>query len=144
MLNLRKRTLRSHASIGVHCEEDSADPQLKEALQAAADLVMTSDKPWHRRFHNLARAYLADMRNSFAAQYQLLKKGGRAICVVANAAHGTAKHRVPVAVDLFLAREAELVGFQIERFDIARRPIRRDAISPFIRETVLVLRKPEA
>ncbi len=75
-------------------------------------------------------------------QYELRRPGDYCVCVVANSPHGTQQRRIPVAVDLFLTAIAESAGFEIERLLLARQLRRRDRLNRFLRETVIVLRRP--
>jgi hypothetical protein len=144
MLSLRKQTLRSHASIGITPASPKLPQRVEQAVSLASASIAGSEKNWHRAFPKLAIAYLEDMNTSLKRQFQLLRPGGRAVCVVANSAHGTKQQRVPVAVDLFVAELAESVGFEVEQFIVARQLPRRDHLNRFLRETALVLRRPTA
>ena len=144
MLNLRKQTLRSHGSIAVDAIDPDLDKDARRALEIAVSAVTTTGKRWHKRFSNLAFTYLADLRQTLERQYALLRPGARAICIVGNSAHGSKKHRIPIAIDLFIATIAESVGFQVERFTVARQLRRRNHLNQFLRETVLTFRKPSS
>lgn len=143
MLAIRKRTLRSHASIGVATTKPNLPDRVGQALELATASVAVSDKPWHRNFGRLALAYLTDMRASLERQFELLRPGSHCVCVVANSAHGTKNQRVPIAVDLLLASLAESVGFDVERIVVARRMRRRDHVNRFLRESAIMLRRPK-
>lgn len=143
MLDLRKRTLRSHGSIGVARIENALPESIRECVELASSIVASTGKKWHRSFPRLAEAYLADLRTSLERQFTLLRRGGGVVCVVGNSAHGSKEHRIPVAVDLLIAALAESIGFDVERLVVARQLRRRDHINRFLRETALVLRRPE-
>jgi SAM-dependent methyltransferase len=142
MLDLRRRTLRSHASIRIDESVNEFAPNVAEAIDLASTLIATSGSAWHRSFARLGRAYLADMQESFKNQLKLLKPGGTAVCVVGNSAHGGRENRIPIATDLLLAETARFVGFEVRKMSIARRTIRRDPLNGFIRETALILQRP--
>jgi hypothetical protein len=142
MLDLRKRTLRSHASIGVEHVDAELPESLRTCVELAASIVGSAGTKWHAAFPRLIRAYLADMRTALERQFALLEDGGRAVCVIGNSAHGSKDHRVPLAIDLFIAALAEDIGFQVERVVIARQLRRRDHLNWFLRETAIVLRRP--
>lgn len=62
--------------------------------------------------------------------------------VVGNSVHGTAEDPVMIASDVMLGRLAELAGFEVEVVLVARDLPRRRTASRFVRESVVVLRKP--
>jgi SAM-dependent methyltransferase len=142
MLNLRKQTLRSHASIAVKPPNLVLPQDLERALQLATSLVTATGSKWQQHFKDLAMAYLSDLRQTLERQYELLQPGGRVICVVANSAHGAQKQRVPIAVDLFIASIADSLGFEVEDLVVARRLRRRNHLNRFLRETALIFRRP--
>lgn len=144
MLALRKQTIRSHASIGISPATPLLPIDVEQAVAEANECVSISDSSWHRAFPRLFRAYLADMQLSLIRQYELLRPGARAVCIVANSAHGSKHQRVPVAVDLLIARLAEDLGFEVERFVVARQLLRRDHLNRYLRESVIILRRPSA
>jgi hypothetical protein len=137
MLDLRKQTLRSHASISVTAAHPILPADVARALEIAVAAVTATGTKWHRHFGILAHAYLADLSQTLERQYELLQPGGRAVCVIANSAHGSSQHRVPIAADLFIAALADAIGFQVEQFLVARQVRRRDHLNRFLRETVL-------
>lgn len=143
MLAQRRRTLRSHASIGISPSSPPLPKDVEEAVLLASDMIINHGSAWHRSFQRLTFAYLEDMHLSLQQQFSFLRAGGRAICVVANSAHGAKDYRVPVAVDIWIARLAEAAGFHVERFAVARQLARRNHINRFLRETAIVLRRPE-
>jgi hypothetical protein len=143
MLALRKQTLRSHASIGIMATDPILPVDVARALEVAVSAVTSTGTKWHRNFGVLTRAYLADLYQALERQYELLQPGGRTVCVISNSAHGSSQHRVPIAVDLFIAAIASSIGFQVEQFLVARQVRRRDHLNRFLRETVLVMRQPK-
>jgi SAM-dependent methyltransferase len=144
MLDLRKRTFRSHASVGVDETVDELPDDVCEAVEQAAELVTRSGSNWHRPFRSLALAYLADVRQALQRQYQLLSPGGLSICVIGNSAHGSKQERIPVATDLLISRLGESIGFSLERILVARQLRRRDHLNRFLRESVVIMRRPSA
>ena len=142
MLQLRKQTFHSHGSVKFDVRAPSLTGDTARALEIATSAVTDTGGQWHKQFGNLASTYFADMTQSLKRQYILLKPGGRAICVIGNSAHGSKKNRIPIATDIFVAAIAASIGFQIEKFVIARQLRRRDHCNQFLRETVLVFRRP--
>ena len=141
MLALRKQTLRSHASYTFHADTNNLPSELTAIVDILADEIEATGKNWHRHFRNTALGYLQDMRTAFLKQFVYLKDNGYSVFVVANSAHGSGSHRVPVATDLLLARLAESVGFQVVKVLVARRTQRRDAPNPYLRESIITLKK---
>lgn len=141
MLALRKQTLRSHASYSFLVEPDGLPDGVVEVVNLLANEIEATGKSWHRQFRRTALGYFHDMKLAFLNQFEYLQAGGRSICVVANSAHGSGSHRVTVATDLLLAQLAQSVGFEIERVLVARRTQRRDSPNPYLRESVIILKK---
>src|SRR5687768_13167713 len=120
MLALRRRTVRSHVSIGVpEVPTRIADKVFDSAMEAAFILGQDGSK-WHDRIGPLMLAYLADMHATFDMLSRKLQKGARAVCVVGNSAHGTGTRRVVFGVDLWLAKLAQSSGLEVEKVWIAR------------------------
>lgn len=142
MLELRKRTLRSHASIAFKACGTLLPRDVRAVVETASQVVQSTGKRWHRRFRDTAFGYLEDMQQSLAHQYHLLRSGGRAICVVGNSAHGSKHHRIPIATDLLISSVARSVGLQVQQLYVARHLRRRDSLNRYLRETVIVLRRP--
>lgn len=142
MLTLRKSTLRSHGSVSVRASSASLPLLVRRALAVASTEVAQTGGKWHSRFGNVACGYFSDLQTALLRQYDLLCPGRQVVCVVANTAHGAAAHRVPIAVDLLLVEIARGIGFEIDRLIIARQLVRRDHLNRFLRESVLVLRRP--
>lgn len=141
MLALRKQTLRSHASYSFSVDRTGLPVKLADIVDVLADEIETTGKNWHKYFRNTALGYFQDMKTAFSRQLEYLKRGGHSVCVVANSAHGSGSNRVPVATDLMLARLAEFVGFEVVNILVARQTQRRDAPNPFLRESIIILRK---
>jgi len=142
MLELRKQTFRSHGSVKFDVRDPHLTGDIAEAFEMAISAVTGTGGQWHKQFGNLASTYFADITQSLGRQYLLLKPGGRAICVIGNSAHGSKKNRIPIATDIFTATIANSLGFQVEKFIIARQLRRRDHSNQFLREAILVFRRP--
>jgi hypothetical protein len=142
MLQLRKQTFRSHGSVKFDVRDPHFTGDTAEAFELAISAVIDTGGQWHKQFGNLASTYFADITQSLGRQYFLLRPGGRAICVVGNSAHGSKKNRIPIATDIFTATIANSLGFQVEKFIIARQLRRRDHSNRFLREAIMVFRRP--
>lgn len=145
-LKLRKQTFRSHptsdlqTSVGIlGCGCDSA--KLSNILDIVLTRAAAAGQPWRKK---LVLGYFADMWASLAAQYRCLKPGARSFVVVANSLHGGSEHAYLVPTDLLTAYIGSALGFEVERLIIARNTKRRLAGNHFLRETIVVLRKPYA
>jgi hypothetical protein len=141
MLELRRRTLRSHASIAVHEMNARLPSEVFDSAAEAALLLAADGSNWHAKAGPLVIAYLHDMQRTFETLTRKLRPGGRAVCVVGNSAHGRGGTRVVFAVDLWLAAIARAVGLHLERIWVAR-PLRRRTSSRYLRESAIVLRRP--
>ena len=142
MLELRKRTLRSHASTSFKSTGKFLPKNVRSIVEIAASEIAASGTAWHQRFQDTAFGYFEDMHQSFSRQFELLRPGCQAICIVANSAHGSGDSRIPIATDLLLAVIAADIGFEVEKLIIARQMRRRDHLNRFLRETVIVLKRP--
>lgn len=144
MQNLRRSTVRSHASIQTAPLDPQWSTEGRAAYEICSEMVTQAGDAWHRQFPRLAANYFADMQLALTNQFKYLTPGGRAICIVANSAHGPKGSRVPIAVDLLLANSAEEIGFQVEKFQVARSLPQRDHLNQYVRESVLWFRKPSS
>jgi hypothetical protein len=142
MQQLRKQTFRSHGSVKFDVRTPELTGEAARALEIATLKVIATGGQWHKQFTDLASTYFADMTQSLKRQYLLLRPGGRAVCVIGNSAHGSKRNRIPIATDLFTATIASSLGFKVEKFIIARQLCRRDHSNQFLRETILIFRRP--
>ncbi len=62
--------------------------------------------------------------------------------VVGNSLHGGSTAAYLVATDLIVAAMAKLIGFEVQRAIVARNLRRRLPGNHFLRESLIVLRKP--
>ena len=99
------------------------------------------DEKWRRK---LVVGYFADIWKSLKQQYDCLKHGGRSFFVVGNSLHGSAQMAFLIPTDILCAVIADAIGFDVERIFIARNMKRRLSGNHFLRESVLVLKKPNA
>ena len=119
---------------------------LPQEIRSIVDIVATeiesTGKPWHKYFRGTALGYFEDLHQSLTRQFELLQTGGQVACVVANSAHGSGEHRVPIATDLLITSIADAIGFEVQKLLVARQLRRRDSLNHYLRETVILLRKP--
>lgn len=143
MLDLRKQTMRSHASVAFSANGTNLPQDVVDAVTLAASIVEKTGKKWHLRFRDTAFGYFEDIHATLSRQIELLRPGAQAVCVVANSSHGSRSHRIPVVSDLLIARIAERIGFEVEKLLIARKMPRRDGMNGFSRESIIFLRRPK-
>ncbi len=144
-LQLRRNTFRSHPSVSFpktttldSLAKDGWAVRLREALLEA--IPNDKDHAWRER---LFRAYIDDTLASLKRQCDLSRPGSLVICVVGNSMHGRTGHPIIVATDLIVTALAQLAGFDVERLQVARQLRRRDHDNKFLRESILVFRKPK-
>lgn len=142
---LRLGTLRSHPSLKFPetnlldgLSEDSWSRRLREAVSTA--LPHNKDRIWRIR---LITGYTDDMYQALSAQFRLAQPNAPVVCVVGNSLHGRKEHPIPIATDLLISALAQAVGFEIEWLQVARQLRRRDHANTYLRETIIVLRKPQ-
>lgn len=143
-LNLRRQTFRSHPT----CSELVLSPEFEAAIKhgTLADLLQPtlarlSDNPerWRKK---VFLGYAGDMWTSLREQYRCLKRGGFTALVVGNSLHGCTDSPYLIATDLILAELGREVGFEVDNILIARALKRRLSGNHFLRESVVLLRKP--
>jgi len=138
---LKRSTLRSHPSANVGRETDTFLPPALEDLLVVLEAALPMDGYAWRG--DLFRRYALDMQRALRCQFEVLKPGGRCVCVVGNSLHGGKAGKVPVATDLMIALAARSVGYDVDHMYVARHLRRRDREkSPFLRESILVMAKP--
>jgi hypothetical protein len=142
----RHETLRSHPSVKFtrelsyrHSEKEEADVnELIGPLIAA----IPSESRYANALQAMIRGYTDDMLTTMKSAFAALRPGGRCIYVVGNSVHGTKTDPVMIASDLIIARVGEMVGFEVEELRVARALPRRKIDSPYVRETIGILRRP--
>jgi hypothetical protein len=144
----RLRTVRSHPSVAFEEEyplsENGFKREVAEILTPLLAAIPT-DRYRHQR-GRLVRGYFEDMLQTLRGVFESLDRGGRAVYVVGNSAHGHGPTSFVVASDVIMAGLARLVGFTVEEVIVARFPTRRNipsanAPAGFLRESVVILRK---
>jgi hypothetical protein len=144
----RLRTVRSHPSVAF--EETyplSENGYKRDVAKTLAPLLaaIPADRYRHQR-RRLVNGYFEDMLQTLRGLYELLDRGGRAVYVVGNSAHGHGPTSFVVASDVIMASLASLIGFTVQELIVARFPSRRNipsanAPAGFLRESVVILRK---
>jgi DNA modification methylase len=144
-LQLRKSTLRSHPS------SDLAKGPNAEFMQAIGtsplkrwvDPMISRTASFTQRWQTtLVLSYFSDLWTSLKEQFRCLKEGGRAFLVVANSLHGNSGNAYLIPTDLLVGQLGNALGFELERILVARNTRRRLSGNHFLRESVVVLRKP--
>lgn len=141
---LRYSTVRSHPTI----QEARIPLALKRSLEQGAlktllgPLLATtglSTKKWRQR---MLLGYVSDIWCALREYYKCLRRGGHCVVVVGNSLHGGPSLPYLIPTDLLVLELARNRGFEILQGTIARSLPRRLAGNHFLRESMLVLRKP--
>jgi len=145
-LRLRKGTLRSHPTSDFSLPEHDflrrvSTDRLKKGFQPLLSKLDTEHQKWRRR---LFVAYFSDMATTLMQFYSVLRCDGLAFITVGNSLHGGKYVPYVIATDLLISELARSFGFAVERIAIARSLKRRLTGNHFLRESVIVLRKPNA
>jgi len=148
-LALRRGTFRSHPTcLDVNAEADAADlatllalPALKRSVSPLVSRLDEHPERWRRK---VLRGYLLDCWRMLADHYKCLRPGGYAVYVVGNSLHGSAEGAYVIPTDITLAMMAREHGFEATSVMVARGLRRRLATNHFLRESVVLLRKPLA
>ncbi len=140
----RLRTLYSHPSVlRPTAELDSAVGVASDfASMMAPVLAAIPPDRYHSARHRMLNGYFADMLVTLRSSFAALSGGGDLVYVVGNSVHGSGDESVVIAADLLIARLAEVVGFEVRSIEVARQLRRRQIESPFLRESVVFLRRP--
>ncbi len=141
---LRYSTVRSHSTIKEAEISSTLEHTLKHgALASLLQPLLTktgrSTKKWRRR---MLLGYVSDLWDAFGEYYKCLRRGGHCVFVVGNSLHGGPALPYLIPTDLLVLELARSCGFEIRRATIARSLPRRLAGNHFLRESMLVLRKP--
>jgi DNA modification methylase len=142
--NQRQMTVRSHPT----CSPTPSDSPIHHLLQTgqlhsllAPALTRLAKAKDFQRLKVLV-GYCSDMYEALRNHYALLKPGGVEVLVVGNSLHGSEGTALVIPSDLVLAALGRHVGFTVEQLNIARSLKRRLSGNHFLRESVVVLRKP--
>lgn len=145
--NLRYKTFRSHPSVKFQSPNLLYDNRKYQNINNTLDILIETlpiddDINWRKR---LFLNYFDDMYQSLCSQKEALQEGGWIFCVVGNSLHGSSKQkdqRIPVASDVIIASIAEAIGLEVKAIQVARKLKRRSPDSEFLRESIVVMRKP--
>jgi hypothetical protein len=141
----RRRTLRSHASLDFGNEPMCLAPGQRDLVDGLVAPVLheaEGDSRYSASRQRTIRGYAYDMLCTLQRLARACRDDAQLVYVVGNSLHGGRDgHSVLIAADLLIARLAEIAGFEIERIEIARTPVRRAALSPFLRESVVYARR---
>jgi len=135
MLDLRKRSLRSHVGAEYKKREGLNSERLDETLENLRGETIASGK-----FPEVLTGYFEDMFMCLESLYPVMKEGGIAAYVVGN----TCLPGITVDVDLILAELSEQAGFTAKRVLVANARwcdvagIRKERP---VRESIVVLEK---
>ena len=137
----RRLTLRSHPSILFGETDRITDPAIVteiDRLTRPIEAAVPDDRYKGER-RRLIRGYVEDLALTLAEVRKLSADDARCVIVVANSLHGHGAAQFLVAADLLIASLASQLGWQPSSLTVARRPVRRSAAEPRLRETVIFL-----
>jgi DNA modification methylase len=141
----RMKTLYSHPSLlrprTQPDENDGPDDGLPTCVEALLQAV--PDDRYSRARRSMISGYSKDMSQTLAVCHKALRPGGTLVYVVGNSLHGSGSSAFIIAADLIIADLGSSIGFDVESIEIARGLRRRRHNSPFLRESVVCLRKPQ-
>jgi hypothetical protein len=140
----RRRTLRSHGSLKWdEAYEYQSAPYasiVDDLMRPVVDAIPKGDRYTNAR-RQLVMGYADDMLRVAIKIAHVLRPRGVAACVVGNSLHGHPGKQLLIAADLLIARLFELVGLEVTRIEIARRPRRRASCSRYLRESIVFARR---
>jgi hypothetical protein len=150
-LELRRRTFRSHPTCSPPDTDDAfstafqniiAGPRVSPLLHMITNRVERIEEKHRRGRSKVLLGYAFDTWRSLVAHYRLLRNKGTAVYVVGNSLHGGKEKPYLIPTDLLFARLAQDVGFIVDSVMIARPLQRRVVGNHFLRDSVVVLKKP--
>ena len=143
-LSLRHGTLRSHPTM----VRPTPDPEflrelerghLKSVLRPLVDRTLQANDLVK---HRVLLGYFSDLWTALQKHFECLKNGGYEVLVVGNSLHGSSGSAYLIPTDIALARIAECLGFEVQSVLAARALRRRLQGNHFLRDSLIVLRKP--
>lgn len=141
---LRRQTFRSHPT--TTREDPTPDflrvaksPRLRRVLWPLLERTRAMNGPWRGR---VVAGYFEDLHVALQEYFKVLRPGGVAMFVVGNSLHGGVSDPYLIPTDLILANLARECGFEVDRAIVARAFKRRLSGNHFLRETIVVVRKP--
>jgi hypothetical protein len=151
-LRLRRQTFRSHPTCSSVVEEPAyldtfskmlRDGPLEDLLGIVARRVRCIEKGDPRGRWKVLIGYAYDTWRTLCAHSRALKPGGRAVYVLGNSLHGSSTSRpFLIPTDLLFSSLASNAGLVVERVIVARSLSRRLSGNHFLRDSVVVLRRP--
>lgn len=90
----------------------------------------------------MLRGYVLDMYLSLRHAWTRVAPGGFVVYVVGNSIHGSSSASLVIAADLLIAELAVELGYDLVGIGVARQLRRRFVESPYLRESVVTLRRP--
>lgn len=141
----RRLTLRSHPSILFGEADRITDPsivtEIDRLTQPIEDAVPDDRYQGERR--RLIRGYVEDLALTLAEVRRMSADDAQCVIVVGNSLHGHGADQFLVAADLLIATVATQLGWEPNSLTVARRPVRRSAAEPRLRETLIFLEAAE-
>lgn len=142
--DLRRHTFRSHPTT-VRAEPTAEflriarTQPLRSVLWPLIERTSRMRERWRAR---LLLGYFEDTYMALREYFALLRPQGVAAFVVGNSLHGGSSDPYLIPTDLILAALARSCGFDVERAIVARGFKRRLSGNHFLRETIVIARKP--
>jgi hypothetical protein len=147
-LALRRQTYRSHptcspATSEVDYEKDFSAILENGPLENLLGIVARRVKTLDSGRAKVLLGYLYDTWVTLQAHHRVLRSGGRAIYVVGNSLHGSMTARpYLIPTDLIFSTLGRMLGYEVDDVLVARSLSRRLSGNHFLRDSLVVLRKP--
>jgi DNA modification methylase len=139
---LRRGTVRSHHSVKFtetsHLASDSVTAQIAEHLLSLGESQRLKGYAANTMPPVIA-GYFDDMYLALKEQLRVLEPGGFLVYMVANSCHSN----LPIATDVIIGEIARLVGFEPLKLVVLHQRNGRAGEQRFLRESVVIARKPE-
>ena len=142
----RRRTLRSHPSINFDQVARLDGEAVRSALDALLEPIesaIPSDR-YKKQRRRTFRGYVEDLALTLAEARAVSSPSADCVVVVGNSLHGHGQNQLLLAADLLIADLASLVGWKAKSVTVARRPVRRSAAEPRLRESLIKLEATKA
>ena len=137
----RQLTVRSHPSIRFNRDFSYLSTEVSEDVDAIIGPVVAAipNDRYRKGRIELTRGYADDMLLTLKSCRNAIASRGHLAFIVGNSAHGTGEESFVIAADVVMGALAELVGWRVTEFRVARDLVRRNSESEFLRESVVVL-----
>jgi hypothetical protein len=138
---LRIGTFRSHHSICFPATDTlRSAPELREVHRLVEQAARCRDMGGYaqERMPRIIRGYFDDVAQMLVQQVSHLALGGYIACVVGNSKHGA----LHIPTDALIAKTGIALGLDLVDIHIVRHRRSRTSRSLFLRESVVVFRKP--